>query len=57
MMFLILLLALIPIYFLLRRNYGTSHSSPDALEILKVRYARGELTKEEYERMKQDLGG
>ncbi len=27
----------------------------DALEILKVRYARGEITQEEYLRMKQDL--
>jgi putative membrane protein len=27
----------------------------DALEILKMRYARGEITQEEYLRMKQDL--
>ena len=57
MMFLFLLLALIPVYFLLKRNNGMVHGSQDAFEILKIRYARGELTKEEYERMKQDLGG
>lgn len=29
---------------------------PTAKEILRVRYARGEITREQYETMKQDIG-
>ena len=29
---------------------------PDALEILKIRYARGEINKAEYNNMRKDLG-
>lgn len=37
------------------RNSGRS-SSQSTLDILKARYAKGEITKEQYEQMKRDLG-
>ena len=52
-----------------RRSQGTFHSAcgthysgdngreaDTAFEILKKRYARGEITKEEFERLKRDIG-
>ncbi len=33
-----------------------SASEPRPLDVLKERYAKGEITKEQYEAMKQDLG-
>lgn len=38
-----------------RRRPPHDSDAETAIEILKKRYARGEITKEEFERMKQDL--
>lgn len=46
-------------YYLITEFSGTGRSPPShrekALEILKERYARGEITKDEYVEMKEDL--
>ena len=36
-------------------NTGSSNQADSALEILKRRYARGEITKQDYEERKKDL--
>ena len=37
------------------RYYYRRNDNDDAISVLKVRYARGEITKEEYERMLRNL--
>lgn len=51
---LVLLIALA--VWLLRRPRADGQGGETALDILKKRYARGEISREEFERMKQDLG-
>ncbi len=38
------------------RRYRKYVGSEESLEILKKRYANGEINREEYEKMKKDLG-
>jgi putative membrane protein len=51
--FVVLMGALMYAVFNLQRRGGTGNESP--LDILKKRYARGEVTKEEFDGMRKDL--
>lgn len=58
MWFLFLILAGMLIYFVVtqaRKPPGQEGSPETPLDILKKRYARGEIDREEYERLKRDL--
>jgi len=43
------------IYLFIKTQKGKAGSTETPLEILKKRYARGEITKEDFDRMKKDL--
>ncbi len=45
------------IVFLARRMGGSGPRNESAMDILKKRYAKGEITKDEYESMKKDIEG
>jgi len=59
MWLLLIVLVGVVIYFIIRQlNTGKSETTGETpLEILKKRYAKGEISKEEYEQMKKDLSG
>ena len=45
------------IYFIIqtKKTNGPATPSENPIEILKKRYAKGEITREEYEKMKKDI--
>lgn len=51
----LLLLVILFIIYLIRKLSGVSLSAKTASHVLKERYARGEISKEEFERKKADL--
>ncbi len=63
LVFLFWIAVIVVILFLIRwlivstRHHGDrkSEGTDSALEILKIRYAKGEITKEEFEQKKKDL--
>ena len=58
MMILPLLLVIILLYFFMKGRSGKESETPRAdtpMEILKKRYAQGEITKEQFEEMKKNL--
>lgn len=59
--FILVLIPMLGIVFLLVylavRESKAEEKKSSALEILKERYARGEITKEEFERMKKEIEG
>lgn len=49
------ILVVIAIYELRRHHNHTDISKPVPLDIIKARYARGEITKVEFDQLKKDL--
>jgi len=49
------LLVLFVIWMVRESKHGTPHSHSEALQILKERYAKGEITKKEFEEKKEDI--
>jgi len=54
---LVVLGAIVLVKWLLEREKRTSGSGENPLEILKRRYAKGEIDREEFEQKKRDLFG
>lgn len=53
--FIQLILLLIFMFWNYKYRYQSKFKEEDAIKVLKLRYANGDITKEEYEKMKKDL--
>lgn len=51
-----IMVAVMGVMFAVHRWYGGKHKPQDALEILKARFARGEIGGDEYEQKRKVLG-
>ena len=57
-LFWLIVIAAILVFVKSLKNQGaSSHGTESALEILKKRYAKGEISKEEFEEKKKDITG
>ncbi len=61
MWLILIIVAVIIVYLIFNRNKSSGHPEcslgESPTEILKRRYAKGEITKEEFERLKRDIEG
>jgi putative membrane protein len=53
---LFLVLIAVIVFLILQNARSGKRNGQSALDILKLRYAKGEITKEEFERMRKDIG-